>query len=74
MEIKDLIEWLETQNGASLISDDNGHWDCVFDGFQNIPMDDGPCDIQTTFFIKKEEWKNTIKEAIEWAKNYESRE
>lgn len=32
------INWLEKKGfGGALISDDNGHWAMVFDGFQNLP-------------------------------------
>jgi hypothetical protein len=34
---------------------------------QNVPMDTEACDIQTTFFIEKDQWQNTIREAIDFA-------
>ena len=33
---------------------------------QNVP-DNSPNDIHTTFFIKKKEWKKTIRKAIDYA-------
>uniref|UniRef100_A0A6M3LF10 Uncharacterized protein n=1 Tax=viral metagenome TaxID=1070528 RepID=A0A6M3LF10_9ZZZZ len=60
------INWLEKKQGKALVSDDFGHWAVVEDGMQNIP-DSPPDDIQTTFFIEKEEWKKSIREAIDSA-------
>jgi len=47
-----------TADGAApaLINDDNGHWALAFDGWQNVPRDDKPCDIQTCFFVEKDLW------------------
>ena len=61
------IDWLANTDGYALISDDNGHWACVCDGFQNCPMDDEICDIQSVFWIEKQHWKNSIREAIDFA-------
>ena len=61
------LNWLEKNAGYALVSDDNGHWACVVDGMQNCPMDDGTCDISTTFFIEKRDWYNTPREAIDSA-------
>jgi hypothetical protein len=61
------LNWLEANDAYSLINDDNGHWACVSDGMQNVPMDTEACDIQTTFFIEKDQWQNTIREAIDFA-------
>jgi hypothetical protein len=62
---KELFDWLEDHQGFALVSDDNGHWACVCDGTQSLPLEDGPQDIDTSFWIRKEEWKDTIREAIE---------
>lgn len=64
---KERLTWLEDNEAFSLINDDNGHWACVSDGIQNVPMDDETCDIQTTFFIEKDRWKGSIREAIDYA-------
>ena len=65
------LDWLEsiTSKGAcpGLIFDDNGHWAVAFTGFQNVPDGDRQEDIQTTFFIEAERWKNSIREAIDYA-------
>ena len=36
-------------------------------GIQNVPESAFPIDIASTFFVEKEYWKSTIKEAIEEA-------
>lgn len=61
------LNWLEKNNAFSLVNDDNGHWACVADGMQNVPMDESACDIQTTFFIEKDLWQDSIREAIDFA-------
>jgi hypothetical protein len=40
------LDWLSTQDGYALVSDDGGRWAVVTDGMQNVP-DDEPADIQT---------------------------
>ena len=58
----EMIDILE-KKGVSLISDDSGHWCVTGDGMQNIPKE-LPGDIETTFIIKKKEWKKSIREAM----------
>jgi len=58
------LDFLETCEGWALVSDDAGHWALVSEGFQNLP-DDVPGDIRSVFFIKKDQWKTTIREAID---------
>ena len=64
----ELINWLEgiTHEGhcPALLFDDNGHWTVAFDGCQNVPMGDGPCDTSTSFYAEKDKWYPTIREAI----------
>jgi len=60
------LDWLEKQDGYALISDDGGRWVCTCEGMQNIPEEEAS-DIVTTFFIEKDKWKNTIREAIDSA-------
>lgn len=62
------LDWLSKQFGCGLINDDNGHWAVAFIGTQNVPMTTKPCDINTTFWIKKKEWRNTIRGAIDAAR------
>lgn len=51
----------------NLMNDDNGHWAVKFDGFQNVPMGDEPDDIQSTCWIEKKCWKDSIYEALIFA-------
>jgi hypothetical protein len=46
-----------------LICDDFGHFAVTCDGMQNVPSET-PADIQTTFYVDKKEWQNSIREAI----------
>lgn len=59
----DLLDFLESCEGAALISDDAGNWAVSGDGVQNIP-DDPPQDISTCFFIEKDQWRPSVREAI----------
>ena len=61
------INWLESQYGWGLISDDNGRFACVFEGIQNVPDEGKPFDLVSNFFIKKEHFKPTVREAIDGA-------
>ena len=65
------LNWLEKQakNGCciGLVHDDNGHWAVSGSGIQNCPVGRDPEDIDTTFFVFKGEWRNTIREAIDAA-------
>jgi hypothetical protein len=60
------LDWLSTQDGYALVSDDGGRWAVVTDGMQNVP-DDEPADIQTMFFIEAAKWKPSVREAIDAA-------
>lgn len=53
----------------NLLNDDNGHWAVSFQGFQNAPLSEGPTDITTTLFVKKDGWQNTIHDALVYALN-----
>jgi len=61
------IDWLEAQFGCALVNDDNAHWTVAFDGMQNVPEGEGPCDIATSFFIEADRWANSVREAIDAA-------
>ena len=63
----ELLNWLEDHQGYGLISDDNGHWACVCDGTQSLPIGSGPQNVDTAFWIEKKNWKKTIRKAIESA-------
>lgn len=64
MTDKELLDWLENQQGAGLISDDAGNWAVSYVGSQTLPTDP-PQDIGATFFVEKDEWHPTIRQAIE---------
>jgi hypothetical protein len=66
MNDKQRIDWLEKQQGSALVSDDVKHWAVVTEGVQSCPFKT-PSDISTSFFIKKKEWKKSIREAIDFA-------
>ncbi len=61
-----IIRWLEN-TGYNLINDDNGHWACVINGMQTVPLTDEPAAVSTSFFIEADEWKDSIAEAVEHA-------
>ena len=46
-----------------LVNDDDGHWAVSESGTQNCPPKT-PADIVTNFFVKKKEWKNSVREAL----------
>lgn len=61
----DRLNWIENNEfGAALVSDDDGHWAIASTGFQNVPMET-PADIEANFFIAKDEWKNSVREAVD---------
>jgi hypothetical protein len=51
-------------DAPNLLYDDNGHWSITSDGFQSVVT--VPSDVETHFFIEKEKWKNTIREALDF--------
>jgi len=59
----EILDWLEQQDGAALVNDDAGHWAVAFDGIQSVSADP-PQDTDTSFFIEKDQWCSTIREAI----------
>ena len=59
------LNWLE-KNSFSIISNDMGWWCCTVDGVQSVPVE-LPCDTQTTFFIEKNQWFRSIRQAIDEA-------
>jgi hypothetical protein len=61
------INWLEEQEGWALVSDDAGRWAVTTSGMQNVPDSDKAIDINTTFWIEADEWKNNIRQAIDFA-------
>lgn len=47
-----------------IIFDDNGHWAVTDDGMQNVPFGPEPIDIQTTFYVRKDKWLPSLRDAI----------
>lgn len=72
----DRLDFLEaeTQRGACpcLIYDDNGHWTVAYEGTQQVPEGDGPQDFTATIWVLAQDWRGSIREAIdaamEWSK------
>ena len=65
MTDKERLDWLEKKGqGFALISDDQGNWSLVGDGMQTI-SDDPPDSCVTLFYVKKKQWKSTIRKAID---------
>ena len=53
------------QQGAGLVSDDNGHWALSGSGMQSVPEGTEPEFISTCFDVEKHEWFSTVREAID---------
>lgn len=60
------LDWLEKHQGYGLISDDCGHWAVSTSGFQSVPRIP-PGDLDTHFWVYKNQWKTSIREAIDAA-------
>ena len=60
------INWLSKKFGYGLIDDDQGHVALVFDGWQSLgTTGKGSWDLETSFLIKKKEFHNTVRQAID---------
>jgi hypothetical protein len=65
------LNWLEKQDGAGVISDDNGRWAVPDSGFQNLQDDEGnfitdqAIDVESMFLIPAAFWKPSLREAID---------
>jgi hypothetical protein len=75
------LDRLEAAEGAALLSDDFGHWAVSGSGFQNItdgndatPTEDTPIDIQSTFWVDADEWKGSLREALDTLEEAENAE
>ena len=72
----ELIDWLGKRYGASLVSDDNGLWAVSLTGTASIEdikepnryITDGPINWEGVAWVEREQWKGSIREAIESAK------
>jgi len=54
------------EESPNLLNDDNGHWAVVEEGYQAVCTSDSPSDIDSHFFVRKDEWKNTPREALKY--------
>jgi hypothetical protein len=61
---KQLLDWLEKQEGLGLISDDAGRWAISGSGFQNNPNRKKSIDIASSFFVEADDWRKSIREAV----------
>lgn len=61
------LDWLATQAGVALVNDDAGRWAISYEGTQNVPDASRAIDIQTTFFITADRWRDDIRTAIDVA-------
>jgi hypothetical protein len=61
------LDWLATQDGGALVSDDFGRWAVSHSGMQQIPEGiwDKPCDLGTSFWVEAHEWRASVREAID---------
>ena len=64
----EILDYIESQEGSALISDDRGHWAMTMAGMQSVP-EKAPDDIETWFYVEKDQWKKTIREAVIAYKN-----
>jgi hypothetical protein len=66
------LDWLEKQQGLNLVSDDDGLWAVSTSGTQPAPhgQDSGPWppeDFATVSFVDRDQWRPSIREAIDLA-------
>lgn len=62
------LDWLEKECGSNLINDDAGRWQVSTSGFQPVPPEGGFTeDVSITSIAFHEDWKPTIREAIDAA-------
>lgn len=68
----DRMDWLESQCGGSLCSDDDGRWAVSDAGFGPVPDEGGFTeDVALTSFVEPEQWKPSIRAAIDSARGVE---
>jgi len=65
IDLETIIESLTHIGSApNILYDDNGHFAITCDGIQTISYGDEPVDVETSFYIEKEHWFSTIREAL----------
>lgn len=66
LEIDFIIESLTYLGHApNILYDDDGRFAVEVEGFQTVPQD-GPSDIEMSFFVEAKKWKSTIREAVKY--------
>lgn len=76
MNDTELLDWFETQDGASLVSDDNGRWAVALTGTASIEdieepkrfITDGPINWEGVAWVERDQWKDSVRQALESAK------
>jgi hypothetical protein len=64
LEVDFIIEQLtKLGHSPSILYDDDGHFAVISDGYQSV-VSDGPKDCELQFWVEKEYWFNTIREAL----------
>lgn len=64
--IDGLVRLAENGDCPALISDDNGHWAVVSDGFQNMPQSTREAEtIMATFIVEAGDWFDDPRAAID---------
>lgn len=58
------LDWLEKQTGGGIISDDAGRWAFPTGGHQPLVVDE-PLAGAWSFYLEVEDWKPSIREAID---------
>ena len=61
----ELLDWLESHgDGYAVVSDDQGQWACVCEGWQRLKLEGLPFDMEASFWVKRESWRPNVREAI----------
>lgn len=63
---KDRIDYLQRAVGACLASDDQGFWAVSTSGMNSVSSNP-PADWSATLFVEKEQWKKSVRAAIDRA-------
>ena len=59
--------WANAGYCPALVFDDSGHWAVSFEGHASVNLGDEPEDLSATFFVKAEDWRDSVPEAIDAA-------
>ena len=67
------IDWLSDHNGFNLISDDGGRWAISTIGSQPVP-EGKPKAMTIVSYVEAIEWRESIREAVDYAMVQEAQE